>query len=190
MNEAGSAALFAISLARKRGLDEIGPDELLLGCLQTRSQFGIVELGGWIAILETLVSIGRKDPGVRTFRNRVFLGGRRDLLTAPRESAKIMGPQRCASRHLLAAFAPEETGLMGELEAGARHHQRRLAGRSGWRDGTRGARADCARRGDLDPRAPAGIFNAGRSRGSPGSPCADAAGVCPHGEITRAAPGG
>jgi excisionase family DNA binding protein len=115
MNEAESAALFAISLARKRGFDEIGPDELLLGCLQTRSQFGIVELGGWIFDLETLGIDWLEDPGARAPK-AAYSQAAVDIFDRAARIAKADGAAAMGVEHLLAAFAPEETGLMGELK--------------------------------------------------------------------------
>ena len=50
--EIESACRFAIEQAKKRGALEVTPDDLLLGCLRTASQFGIVQLGPWKFDLE------------------------------------------------------------------------------------------------------------------------------------------
>jgi excisionase family DNA binding protein len=115
MTDAESASLFAISLAKKRGIDEIGADELLLGCLQTRSQYGIVELGGWILDLEALGIDWLEDPGVRTPKVR-YSQKAVDIFDRAARIAKADGSGVIQVEHLLAAFAPEETGLMGELK--------------------------------------------------------------------------
>jgi excisionase family DNA binding protein len=115
MNDAEPAALFAISLARKRGLDEIGPDELLLGCLQMRSQFGIVELGGWIFDLETLGIDWLEDPGARAPK-AAYSQAAVEIFDRAARIAKADGASAMRVEHLLAAFASEETGLMGELK--------------------------------------------------------------------------
>jgi len=54
MTDTELAAAFAITQAKRRGLPEITPDELLLGCLRMISQFGIVTFGRWTFDLETL----------------------------------------------------------------------------------------------------------------------------------------
>jgi hypothetical protein len=41
------ATSYAIRLARQRGLAEVGPEELLLGCLLAISRFGVVQIGQW-----------------------------------------------------------------------------------------------------------------------------------------------
>jgi excisionase family DNA binding protein len=115
MIEAESAALFAISLTKKRGLDEIGPDELLLGCLQARSQFGIVELGGWIFDLETLGIDWLEDPGMRAPKV-AYSEGAVEIFDRAARIAKADGASSMRVEHLLAAFAAEESGLMGELK--------------------------------------------------------------------------
>jgi excisionase family DNA binding protein len=115
MTEAESAALFAISLAKKRGLEEIGPDELLLGCLRARSQFGIVELGGWIFDLEALGIDWLEDPGIRAPKV-AYSEGAVEIFDRAARIAKADGASSMRVEHLLAAFAAEESGLMGELK--------------------------------------------------------------------------
>ena len=54
MSDLEQAASFAIAAAKNRGLAEIGPDELLLGCLRAASRFGVVALGSLVIDLEEL----------------------------------------------------------------------------------------------------------------------------------------
>src|SRR5437588_3849894 len=54
MKETELAASFAIAQAKNRNLEEVTPDELLLGCLQAVSQFGIVQFGTLMLDLEEL----------------------------------------------------------------------------------------------------------------------------------------
>jgi excisionase family DNA binding protein len=113
MNDTESAALFAIALARKRRLEEIGPDELLIGCLQTRSQFGIVEIGPWVLDLEALGIDWLESP----MPTKVAYSERAvEIFDRAARIAKADGAAAMRVNHLLAAFAPEESGLMGELK--------------------------------------------------------------------------
>lgn len=117
MTDAELAALFAIGLAKRRGLDEIGPDEMLLGCLQTRSQFGIAELGPWTFDLETLGIDWLAEPGERN--TKVSYSGRAvEIFDRAARIMKADGAPVMRASHLLAAFGPEEEGLMGELKRG------------------------------------------------------------------------
>jgi excisionase family DNA binding protein len=115
MTDAESAALFAIALAKKRGLQEIGPDELLLGCLQTKSQFGIVELGGWVLDLETLGIDWLEGPAARTPKVG-YSQAAVEIFDRAARIAKVDGAAATRVEHLLAAFAPETSGLMGDLK--------------------------------------------------------------------------
>ncbi|HUA59587.1 MAG TPA: helix-turn-helix domain-containing protein [Verrucomicrobiae bacterium] len=116
MSDSESAAAFAISLARKRGSDEIGPDELLLGCLQTRSQFGIVELGTWRFDLEELGVDWLEAPGTRT-PTLAYSPGAVEIFDRAARIARADGAKTMRVDHLLAAFAAEDSGLMGDLKA-------------------------------------------------------------------------
>jgi excisionase family DNA binding protein len=111
--ETESAIAFAIEQALKRGLDEVTPDELLLGCLRAVSQFGIAQIGPWALDLEALgvewlnppskpAKVAYSDAAVEVF----------DLAA---RIAKANGGGSMSLEHLLAAFAGRESGLMGQL---------------------------------------------------------------------------
>jgi len=104
----------AIQLARARGYSEVGPDELLLGCLRTLSRFGVTRLGLWTFDLQELgvdwqrlpesgsSRVGYSDAGVLVFDRAARI-------------ARADGSAGIQVEHLLVAFAEEEGGLMGEL---------------------------------------------------------------------------
>jgi excisionase family DNA binding protein len=115
MNDADLAASFAIFAAKQRGADEVTPDHILLGCLRAISRFGIVTLGPWSLDLETLgVDWVRQPEGPRpkVAYSQETVG----LFDRAAQIAKSTGDTGISVHHLLAAFAAEETGLMGELK--------------------------------------------------------------------------
>ncbi len=115
MNEADLAASFAIFAAKQRGADEVTPDHLLLGCLRAISRFGIATLGPWSLDLETLgVDWVRQPDGPRP--KVAYSREAVDLFDRAAQIAKSSGDTGVSVNHLLAAFAAEEGGLMGELK--------------------------------------------------------------------------
>jgi len=115
MRDAETAAAFAISQAKHRGLAEVGADELLLGCLQAISLYGIAQLGPWTFDLEALGVDWLERPvrGTRVDYSQAVV----DLFDrAARISAASAAGGGIQVEHLLAAFAGETGGLMGELK--------------------------------------------------------------------------
>jgi excisionase family DNA binding protein len=115
MNDADSAASFAIFAAKRRGDIEVGPDDILLGCLRVISRFGVATLGPWSLDLESLGVdwVSQPDgprPKVAYSQEAV------DLFDRAAQIAKSVGESGMNVSHLLAAFANEEVGLMGELK--------------------------------------------------------------------------
>ena len=113
MKDAELAAAFAIDQAKRRNLDEITPDELLLGCLQAVSQFGVVQLGPWVLDLEELGIDWLQHPersGTKVAYSQAVVA----VFDLAARIAKADGPIRID--HLLAAFAGEDSGLMGDLK--------------------------------------------------------------------------
>jgi excisionase family DNA binding protein len=109
------AASFAIFAAKQAGADEVTPDHLLLGCLQAISRFGIVTLGPWSLDLEALgVDWVRPPAGPRP--KVAYSQEAVNLLDRAAQIAKSIGDPAVGENHLLAAFAAEEAGLMGELK--------------------------------------------------------------------------
>lgn len=115
MNDADLAASFAIFAAKQGGADEVTPDHILLGCLRAISRFGIANLGPWSLDLETLgVDWVRQPDGPRP--KVAYSQAAVDLFDRAAQIAKSVGDTGVSVNHLLAAFAAEEGGLMGELK--------------------------------------------------------------------------
>jgi len=115
MKDAEFAASLAIALTKKRGLEEVLPDELLLGCLQAVSQFGIAQVGGLTLDLEELGIDWLRPPekgGTKVAYSQAVVA----LFDQAALIARADGPGPVRIDHLLAAFAREELGLMGELK--------------------------------------------------------------------------
>ena len=117
MTDTELAAAFAITQAKRRGLEEITPDELLLGCLRVISQFGIVTFGRWTFDLEALGVDWMEHPerkGAKPAYSQAVV----DVFDRAVRIAKADAPtsERAAIRidHLLVALW-SETGLMDEL---------------------------------------------------------------------------
>ena len=115
MNDSELAASFAIFAAKQSGANEVTPDHILLGCLRAISRFGIATLGPWSLDLEALGVDWVRQPGggrskVAYSEEAVGLFDRAALI------AKSTGDSGVGVNHLLAAFAAEEGGLMGELK--------------------------------------------------------------------------
>ena len=115
MNDADAATSFAILAAKQSGTNEVTPDHILLGCLRAISRFGIATLGSWNLDLETLgVDWVSQPEGPRpkvAYSQRAV-----DLFDRAAQIAKSLGDTGLSVNHLLAAFAAEEDGLMGELK--------------------------------------------------------------------------
>jgi excisionase family DNA binding protein len=115
MTEADSAASFAIFAAKQGRADEVTPDHILLGCLRAISRFGIATLGPWSLDLETLgVDWVRQPDGPRP--KMAYSQEAVELFDRAARIAKSTGDTAVGVNHLLAAFATEEGGLMGELK--------------------------------------------------------------------------
>src|ERR1700722_10364128 len=115
MHDADSVASLAIFEAKRRGDTEVGPDHILLGCLRVISRFGIVTLGPWTLDLESLsVDWLRQPEGPRP--KVAYSQEAVELFDRAAQIAKSVGESRVSVNHLLAAFANEEVGLMGELK--------------------------------------------------------------------------
>jgi len=115
MNDADLAASFAIFVAKQRGSAEVTADHLLLGCLRAVSRFGIVTLGGWNLDLEALgVDWVYQPEGARG--KVAYSEDAVGVFDRAAQIARSAGAGGVGVEHLLAAFAGEEGGLMGELK--------------------------------------------------------------------------
>jgi len=115
MSDAEQAASFAIAQAKRRSLDEVGPDELLLGCLQTIAQFGVAQLGSWTFDLEES-GIDWLEQPERSGSKVAYSLTVVDLFDRSARIARMDGAGPMRVDHLLAAFAGETEGLMGQLK--------------------------------------------------------------------------
>jgi excisionase family DNA binding protein len=115
MTDPELAAAFAITQAKRRGLDEITPDELFLGCLRVISQFGIAMFGRWTFDLEALGVDWLENPdrkGAKPAYSQALV----DVFDLAARIAQSDGVAPSAIRidHLLVALW-SDTGLMAEL---------------------------------------------------------------------------
>jgi excisionase family DNA binding protein len=114
MSDIEAAAAYAIAAAKRGGREEVGADELLLGGLQAISQFGVARLGPWTIDLEALgadwITGPEKNAKLAYAESAVEVFDRAARIT------RAAGGGRMELPHLLAAFAGEERGLMGDLK--------------------------------------------------------------------------
>ncbi|HKA00894.1 MAG TPA: helix-turn-helix domain-containing protein [Candidatus Solibacter sp.] len=114
MTDTDLAASFAIFVAKQRGSAEVTPDHILLGCLRAISRFGIATIGPWSLDLESLgVDWVTQPEGPKT--KTVYSEGAVAIFDRATAIARTTS-DLLSVFHLLAAFATEETGLMGELK--------------------------------------------------------------------------
>ena len=114
MGDIDAASAFAIVAAKQREQPEVGPDELLLGGLQAISHFGVVRLGDWTIDLEALGADWMKGP--QQSSKPAYSEGAVEVFDRAAKIARAEGSERIGLPHLLAAFANDESGLMGELK--------------------------------------------------------------------------
>ena len=115
MNDADLAASLAIFAAKQRGDVEVGPDHILLGCLRAISRFGIATMGPWSLDLESLgVDWVSQPEGPRP--KVAYSQEAVNLFDRAAQIAKTLGESGIRVNHLLAAFASEEGGVMGQLK--------------------------------------------------------------------------
>ena len=115
MSDSDQAASYAIFAAKQHGSNEVQPDHLLIGCLRAISRFGIATVGNWNIDLEPLgVDWVRPLEGPRP--KVAYAQETVDLFDRAAMVARSTGESKVGVHHLLAAFAGEERGLMGELK--------------------------------------------------------------------------
>jgi len=125
-----AAAAFAIERALNRGLNEVTPDDLLLGCLRAVSQFGIAQIGPWAIDLEAL-GVEWLNLPVKSGAKVSYSDATVEIFDLAARIAKANGGGApslpIGVEHLLAAYAGRADGLMGEI---SRRHEITSAG---WR---------------------------------------------------------
>jgi excisionase family DNA binding protein len=115
MKDTELAASFAIAQAKKRNRSEVGTDELLLGCLQVISRFGVVQMGSWTFDLEELGVDWLDNPEIGDAKV-AYSQAAVDLFDRAARIATADGSSTIRVAHLLAGFAVENEGLMGDLK--------------------------------------------------------------------------
>lgn len=115
MKDAQSAASFALARASSGSREEIGADDLLLGCFASLAQFGILQLGPWTLDLEAfgIDWLQPLEPGKGKIR---YAEPVLEIFSRAARIARAEGAASVGVDHLLAAFAAEESGLAGELK--------------------------------------------------------------------------
>jgi excisionase family DNA binding protein len=116
MREFEIAASYAIGLAKGRGLGEVCADELLLGSLRAVAQFGVVEMGALVLDLEELGVDWVENPPEKSGTKVAYSQAVVELFDRAARIARAEGGGPVRVDHLLAAFAREDSGLMGELK--------------------------------------------------------------------------
>mgnify|MGYP003334396218 FL=1 len=117
MNANASTALaHAITLAKRRGAEEVSADDLLLGGLQAWSRFGIAKIGPWEIDVEALGANWMEQP------EKAKVAYSQDAVDVMDLAAKIARTDPKAvgapllTGHLLAAFAGRSDGLMDRIK--------------------------------------------------------------------------
>jgi excisionase family DNA binding protein len=116
MSDLEKATLFSIAEAKTLGLAEVGPDELLRGCLRAISRFGVVTLGPVLLDLERAGVLWMDEP-VRSARKVAYSEAVIALFDLGAKIAKADGGTAMKVEHLLVAYADSNSGLMGELKS-------------------------------------------------------------------------
>jgi excisionase family DNA binding protein len=115
MGDIDLATSFAIYAAKQQSSEEVTTNHILLGCLRVLSRFGVMTLGPWNIDLEPLGVDWMKQPdGPRP--KVAYSQAAVELFDRGARIAKSSGAASVSLYHLLAAFAAEEGGLMGELK--------------------------------------------------------------------------
>ena len=111
-----AAARVAIQRARSRGAKEAAPDDLLAGALLAVSRFGIVWIGETAIDLEAL-DLGPVDLSGNSTKVKVaYSAATAAIFDRAAGIARREAAARVEAVHLLAAFAPETSGSMGDLK--------------------------------------------------------------------------
>lgn len=115
MSDIERAAADAIANAKRRGANEVSPDDLLLGCLSAISRFGVARFGPWTFDLGTMGIDWLGEPerhGAKVAYSDEVVA----LFDKAARIARADGAGAAELEHLLAAFAQQESGLMGKLK--------------------------------------------------------------------------
>ncbi len=116
MRNIDAATEYAVALAKRRGADQVSPDDVLLGCLQAVSRLGVVKLGPWLFDLKAL-GVDWMDPPSKPGPKVSYSDDVVEIFDRAARIARADSSSGVCLLHLLAAFAEEEFGLMGKLKA-------------------------------------------------------------------------
>ena len=106
----------AIARAKRRGSSEVSVDDLLVGLLQGMARFGMAIVGEWAIDLEELGENSLDAPPSGTGRGPSFSPEAAAIFDRAAAISRREGALKVGVVHLLAAFAPEEEGLMGRMK--------------------------------------------------------------------------
>lgn len=112
---------YAIARAKSRQADEVSADDLLLGCLIAVSRFGIISAGPATIDLEALGIDWLRQPETagnngNSARKVSYSWPVVELLDRAALIAKADGATAVEIPHVLAAFAGQDIGVMGDLK--------------------------------------------------------------------------
>lgn len=111
-----AATRAAIARARRRGGSEVSPDDLLIGLLKGMARFGLAIVGTWAIDLAGLGEDWLEERPRAEKRGPAYSPEAAAMFDQAAAVARKEGAPRVEPIHLLAAFAPVETGLMGRLK--------------------------------------------------------------------------
>jgi excisionase family DNA binding protein len=109
------AMAYAIDRAKARGAEDVTADDLLVGGLFAIARFGIANLGTWSLDLEQMGLDWTMQPGDGELKVS-YSPGAVEIFDRTVRIASVDGFAKPEVEHLLAAFAAEEGGLMGEFK--------------------------------------------------------------------------
>ncbi len=103
----------AMNRAKRANREEISPDDLLVGLLQTIARFNVAQIGPWTIDLEEPGEVSEESApnGVKVKYSVAAV----EIFNRAAATARRDGDKRVAIVHLLVAFANETQGLMKKL---------------------------------------------------------------------------
>ncbi len=112
-----SSTRAAIARAKRRGSSEVSADDLLVGLLQGMARFGVAIVGKWAIDLEELGENSLDGPPPGSGRGPSYSPEAAAIFDRAAAISRREGALKVGPVHLLAAFAPEDEGLMGRMKS-------------------------------------------------------------------------
>ena len=106
----------AIARAKRRGDQEVTPDDLLIGLLQAVARFGIAFIDPWTIDLEALGEAPVEEAASGGGSKAAYAPATAALFDRAAGIARQDGASKVALVHLLVAYAPEDNGFMRQLK--------------------------------------------------------------------------